>query len=68
MKEIFGILIFLILVFLLCRKGWKTKTTTTEQAVNYTAMRCPTCGDRARVYGDTWECEFCGDCGRISYK
>lgn len=35
---------------------------------HYTYTRCPTCGDRARIYGDTWECEFCGDFGRICYK
>lgn len=34
----------------------------------YTTMRCPTCGDEARVYGSTWECTWCGDFGSIRKK
>ena len=44
----------------------KGKQSEPSSQPHYTYTRCPTCGDRARAYGDTWECEFCGDCGRIS--
>ena len=31
-------------------------------------FRCPNCGAEARVRGDQWECGFCGDFGRLTYK
>ena len=31
-------------------------------------FRCPNCGAEARVNGDQWDCGFCGDCGRLTYK
>ena len=36
-----------------------------EVAARPRTIRCPTCGARARVHGDMWECGFCGDCGML---
>lgn len=44
----------------------KGKSSEARTKPQYKYTRCPTCGDRARVYGDTWECEFCGDFGRFN--
>lgn len=67
MIEFLGI-ILLLLLFWFCRKDRKTDNANAAQTVVYSAMRCPTCGDEARIYGDTWECGFCGDCGRLTRK
>ena len=29
-------------------------------------IRCPNCGGQAKVHGSSWECGWCGDCGRIT--
>lgn len=34
----------------------------------YTTMRCPTCGEEARVYGTSWECTWCGDFGTVNRR
>lgn len=31
-------------------------------------VRCPTCGARARVRGNTWECGSCCDCGSVGNR
>ena len=55
-----------VILIIVPTKLIKSKKSEPSTQPHYTYTRCPTCGDRARVYGDTWECEFCGDCGRIS--
>ena len=34
----------------------------------YTTIRCPTCDEEARVYGNEWECTWCGDSGKVEWK
>ena len=34
----------------------------------YKTMRCPTCGEEARIYGDCWDCTWCGDSGKVEWK
>ena len=28
-------------------------------------VRCPNCGSQARIVGNTWRCDWCGDSGFI---
>lgn len=48
--------------WLLIRAGEKNSVHYNTPA---DTMRCPTCGARVIIRGDSWECGECTDCGRI---
>ena len=60
-----GIITIAALIIIIQAAMRLSKKDTPAQTPKYTVMRCPSCGEEARVYGDQWECTWCGDFGRL---
>ena len=56
-------IVIIILFVVLLIKGLKSPRTKIS---GYT--RCPTCGAKAPIRGNTWECGYCGDFGTVKRK
>ena len=58
----------ILAVVLVCRAGKRAEPPEPPcdpEPPELTTIRCPTCGSPAEVRGDTWECGYCGDTGRL---
>ena len=56
------VIVFIFIAGLCLGKG---QPTSGEEKPEARTIRCPSCGARARVRGNTWECGWCGDSGFI---
>ena len=61
----FGLTILIILLIIYAVSEVKKEI---QHPTPYKTMRCPTCGEVARIYGDCWECTWCGDSGKVEWK
>lgn len=59
------LLLVIVIVFIVGLCFGKEQPTTGEEKPKARTIRCPSCGARARVRGNTWECGWCGDSGSI---
>lgn len=61
----YGILFAAMILLVVGLASASTKEEQTQTKA-YTEMRCPSCGAPVRICGDSWECTWCSDFGRIA--
>ncbi len=64
MLAFFELMFFAAAVVILFLVGKSNKGKSVHYMPRST-MRCPSCGSTADVWGDHWECPYCGDSGGV---
>ena len=59
------VILLCIIGLLIALRAIAERSNTPEDDPGSTTIRCPNCGSPAKRRGDSWECPWCGDCGRI---
>lgn len=60
----YGIIFAAVIIFAVGIASSRTKQEPAGPEKN-TELRCPSCGAPVRICGDSWECTWCSDFGRI---
>ena len=65
MFEIMALAVIILVIRAVIKSDGK-EADAPAQVPKYTLTRCPSCDGEIRIYGDRWECCWCGDFGRIT--